>query len=134
MNRAVRDEHEQKDAPGARDAFPDSETARVALEASDVGVWSWDIKSNTVHWSANVERIHDLPAGTFRGTLASFQEGVHPEDLPEVTAAIQESLATGKPYLVIYRLSPRPDRDDRWVEAVATLIRENGEAVRLTGS
>jgi PAS domain S-box-containing protein len=136
MTDAVRDLHEPKDASGAHgagNAFPDMDSIRVALDAGRVGVWAWDIKSNIVRWSPNLECIHDLPAGSFQGAFADFQQDIHPEDQPEVMAAIQESLATGKPYHVHYRLAPRPDRDDRWVEAVASVVREGGEPVRLIG-
>jgi PAS domain S-box-containing protein len=106
----------------------------VALEAGEVGVWCWDIKSNAVRWSANLERIHRLPPGTFDGSFAVFQSDIHPEDRPEVLSEIQESIRTGKPYHVSYRLAPQPDTDDRWVEAVASVIQEDGVPVRLIGT
>ena len=95
----------------------------------EIGVWSWDIKSNIVQWSGNLEI--GLPAS---GTFASFQQGVHPEDQPEVIAAIQESLRSGKPYHVHYRLAPRSDEEDRWLEAVASVVNgEDGKPARLLG-
>ena len=48
-------------------------------------------------------------------------------------AAIQESLRTGKTYQAHYRLAPRSDEEERWVEAVASVIQENGAPVRLLG-
>jgi PAS domain S-box-containing protein len=137
MTDAVQDRHEQANASPARAAkaaaFPDLASMRVALDAGRVGVWSWDIKSNTVQWSANLEHIHDLPSGTFEGTFAAFEQDIHPEDRPEVIAAMRESLTTGKPYRVQYRLAPRPDAEDRWVEAVADVVQADGEPVRLIG-
>ena len=114
-------------------AFPDANSASIALEAGQIGVWSWDVKSNVVQWSANLERIHGLSAGGFQGTFSSFQKDIHPEDLPEVMAAIQESLRSGKPYHAHYRLAPRPDEEDRWIEAIASVVQENDTPVRLLG-
>ena len=85
--------------------FPDLESISVALEAGGVGVWSWDVRSDVVKWSANMERIHGLPAGSFDGTFSAFQKDIHPEDQPEVFAALQESVRSGKPYHVHYRLA-----------------------------
>jgi PAS domain S-box-containing protein len=134
MNPAVPAKHEQSSATGVAGAdFPDLHSMRVALDAGQIGVWSWDIKSNTVRWSENLTRIHNLPAGEFQGTFANFQQDIHPEDQPEVLAALQESLRSGKPYQVHYRLAPRSDTEDRWVEATASVISENGEPVRLLG-
>jgi len=134
MDEAVhaRREHESRAAP-AEQSFPDLESARIALEAGHIGVWTWDIKSNLVRWSGEVERIHEMPESGFEGAFATFQKDIHPEDQPEVMAAMQESLRSGKPFHAHYRLSPRADADDRWVEAIASVVQENGQAVRLVG-
>src|ERR1044072_5598484 len=121
MNDAVHDPHAP---PGSADAaqtgqseLHDLASVRIALDAGRIGVWSWDVKSNTVQWSGNVDGI---PPST--GTFAAFQQDIHPEDQPEVMAAIQESLRSGKPYHVHYRLAPRSEGDDRWFEAVASVV------------
>ena len=69
------------------------------------------------------------------GTFAGFQNDIHPEDQPEVMAAIQESLREGKPYHVHYRLAPRADEEDRWLECTASVINgEDGKPARLLGT
>src|SRR2546421_1885941 len=73
----------------AEPSFPDSDAVGIALEAGKVGVWSWDIESNAVQWSGNMEQIHGIPGGSFDGTFAGFQKDIHPEDQPEVSAAVQ---------------------------------------------
>ena len=139
MDGAVPNQREQQDAPGNKGAgasdavFPDLDLVRVALDAGQVGIWSWDVKSNAVQWSANLEAHSRRAAGSFQGNFAGFQKDIHPEDQPEVMAAIQESLRTGKTYHAHYRLAPRTDEEERWVEAVASVIQENGAPVRLTG-
>jgi len=133
MNKAVHEPHEQTSPSEAGDTgqleFPDLDSVRIALDAGRIGVWSWDLKSNTVQWSGNEDGI---PPST--GTFASFQNDIHPEDQPEVMAAIQESLRSGKPYHVHYRLAPRSEGDDRWFEAVASVVNgEDGKPARLLG-
>src|ERR1044072_7292863 len=109
MSSAVRDQHEQV-ASKAGDAgplgFPDLDSIRIALDAGEIGVGAWDLTSNRMHWSGKCD------SGLSRGAFAGFQNDIHPEDLPEVTAAIQESLREGKPYHVPYRLSPRAREED----------------------
>ena len=118
----------------AAGGVPDVKDVGIALEAGKVGVWSWDITSNAVKWSPNMEDIHGNPADGFDGTFSSFQRDVHPEDQPEVLAALQESVRTGKPYHVHYRLAPQDDKDERWVEAMASIVQENGVTVRMLGT
>src|SRR3954463_1904053 len=113
MNEAVR-QHELRDGGSS---FLDLGSMRIALEAGQVGVWSWDFKTGKIKWSAFLEQIHGLSPGSFEGTVAAFQREIHPEDQPDVLAAVQESRRTGRPYHALYRLTPRDDQDDRWVDA-----------------
>src|SRR5947209_4029725 len=141
MHEAVPDQHDHGNVSGspttkiaATQWFPDSDAIGVALEACRVGVWSWDIKSNAVKWSGNMEQIHSVPGSSFDGTFTAFQKDIHPEDQPEILAAVQESVRTGKPYHVHYRLAPQGDKEERWVEAMASVIQENGVTVRMLGT
>jgi PAS domain S-box-containing protein len=121
------------DGAHAEQLFPDLESARIALGAGHIGVWSWDIKSNTVRWSRELEQIHALPSDGFEGAFATFQQDIHPEDQPEVMTAVQESLRSGKPLHAHYRVAPRPDAEDRWVEAIASVVHHEGQPARLVG-
>ena len=114
--------------------FPIARSLRVALEAGEIGVWSWDIVSNRVTWSSNLEAIHRLPAGSFDGTFAFFENDIHPEDRADVLAAIQEALRTGTPHRMLYRLPPRPSSEECWIEIVGTVVVEDGEPVRMVGT
>jgi PAS domain S-box-containing protein len=109
------------------------ESVGIALEAGQVGLWSWDVKSDRVKWSGNLEQIHGLEPGSFDGTFAAVQKDIHPEDQPEVLTAVQESLRTGKAYHVYYRLAPQDGREERWVEALGSVVQKDGEAVELLG-
>jgi PAS domain S-box-containing protein len=139
MNDAVPRPHEHtgSGSPAGEGAavpsLPDRESIVLALEAGEVGLWSWDIKSNAVTWSGNLTQIHGVAREDFDGTFAAFQRDVHPEDQPEVRAAIQESLRSHKPYHVHYRLAPQDGKEERWVEAMASVVVQDGEAARMVG-
>src|ERR1043165_5822879 len=132
MSSAVHDQHEQiPNAPvhGSLE-FPDHDSVRIALDAGQIGVWSWDIASNAMQWSGKLDG--GLPPVA---TFTDFQDSIHPEDRPEVMAAIQESLRDGKPYHVHSRLAPRPGEDARWLKCIASVIAgKNGKPVRLLGT
>jgi two-component sensor histidine kinase len=130
-----RREQDEQATPTARaePPFPDLESAHIALDAGQIGVWAWEITSDLVRWSTTLERIHHMPAGGFDGAFATFQKDIHPEDQREVMAAVQESLRSGKAFHAHYRLSPRADSDDRWVEAIASVVEKDGRPARLVG-
>jgi PAS domain S-box-containing protein len=128
-----KDARERAVGDDAASFFPDMDVVARALEAANIGVWAWDIASNRVTWSKNLEQIHRLPSGSFDGTLSFFESDVHPDDRPTVFAAIKESLETRRPYSVMYRLPSRIDEEQRWLTASGTVIINNGTPETLFG-
>ncbi len=116
-----------------RPFFPNLESIRIALESGRIGVWSWDLRSNRVTWSSNLEEICGLPRGSFDGTFAFGEKLVHPEDSARVMAVIQETLRTHTPYSVQFRLASTSPQDERWIEASGSVVIENGAAVQMVG-
>jgi PAS domain-containing protein len=51
----------------------------LALEAAQLGAWTWDI-AGTTEWDARLEELHGLPAGGFGGTFEDWLAALHPED------------------------------------------------------
>jgi PAS domain S-box-containing protein len=125
--------HADSDGPESN-FFPDAKLVDAALESAKIGVWLWDIASNRVTWSRNLETIHRLPHGTFDGTLAFVQNDVHPDDQAQARAAIEDTLRTGTPRRMLYRLPPRADGGEYWIESMATVVMDNGRAVRMYGT
>jgi PAS domain S-box-containing protein len=113
--------------------FPDPTLICIALEAGQIGIWSWDIASRRATWSTNIEEICGLAAGALDGTKMVPDHGIHPEDRPAVIAAIQEALQTRNPRRVRYRLLPKPGTEERWIETLATVVVHDGAPVKLLG-
>jgi PAS domain S-box-containing protein len=113
--------------------FPDTGLVCIALEAGQIGVWSWDISSSKATWSSNLEDVCGLARGSLDGTRMILENDVHPDDRPAVTAAMQEALRTRTPRRVQYRLVARPGEDERWIETLATLVVTDGVPVKLLG-
>jgi PAS domain S-box-containing protein len=113
--------------------FPDPALICIALEAGQIGIWSWDIVSNQATWSSNIEDILGLAKGSLDGTTMVLENDVHPEDRPVVFAAMQEALRTRTPRRVQYRVSPKPGTDERWIETLATVVVDGGAPVKLLG-
>jgi PAS domain S-box-containing protein len=108
------------------------ERLRFALDAASMGTWDWDLATNAVEWSDNLERIHGLPPGTFDGTFASYQREIHPDDRERVLASVQRALAEGVPHDVEYRLVA-PDGAVRWCEGKGRVEYHDGHPVRMSG-
>ena len=113
--------------------FPDFATVRAALEAGQIGVWSWEVATNMVTWSSNMEAIHGLAPGTFDGTYAFFERDIHTDDRARVVEAVNEALTTGRPYWVRYRVTSRENREEHWIETSGTVTFKDGAPVRMVG-
>jgi PAS domain S-box-containing protein len=81
----------------------------------------------------NLAEVHGIKTEDWSGTFSTFQKVIHPEDQPEVIASIHKSLRNRKPYHVVYRLAPQDGQEERWIEAMASVVERNGEALRLVG-
>src|SRR5579864_3686040 len=79
------------------------ERLRFALDAADIGTWDWDLRTNRVNWSDNIDGIHGLSPGTLDHTFQSYEHEIHPEDRERVLASIQRAISDGVPYEVEYR-------------------------------
>ncbi|MEX0885203.1 MAG: PAS domain S-box protein [Phycisphaeraceae bacterium] len=109
------------------------ERLQFTLEAADVGTWEWDLLTNQVHWSDNLEAVHRLEPGTFDGTFENYLRRIHPEDAPNIRRAIQQAVAGVEPYHVEYR-ERLGDGSITWLEGKGRLVRdERGQPARLTG-
>jgi len=113
-------------------ALPDLETFRVELDAGRIGMWSWDLRSHRLIWSTKLDDVHGRAGHGRDGALS-----ISPQDIPHdgtgALAAIHQALQTHEPHRLEYRLSGRPDHDERWFEASVTVVVEDGTPVHMLG-
>jgi len=83
-----------------------------ALAASHMGVWEWDLRSDSVLWSPECYQIVGL--ADFDGRFASFATLLHPDDAERVVATVQKALADHAAYTDEFRII-RPDGQTRWL-------------------
>ena len=108
------------------------ERLRFALDAASMGTWDWDLATQNVRWSENVERLHGLPPGVFDGTFASYEREIHPDDRERVLVSARRAIEQGLPHEVEYRIVA-PDGTVRWVEGKGRVEYDRGRPVRMTG-
>jgi PAS domain S-box-containing protein len=123
----------QTSEPG-QGALPPLEAFRSALEAGQLGVWSWDLHSNRMTWSSHLESVHGPPEGKLDGTFSIVPQNLSAQKDASLLAAMQQALAGNKPCRVEYRLPGPAGRDERWIEASATVVVQDGSSVALLGT
>jgi two-component sensor histidine kinase len=130
--REIREKEERADV-SARERVADLEALRAALDAGQVGTWSWDLRSRRLTWSTNFENFQGVPPSGQGGALS-----LAPEDLPAqegagILAAMHKALRTRAPCRLEYRLPGRPGPDEHWHEASVTVVVEDGVVVQMLG-
>ncbi len=105
----------------------------VAQAAANMGDWEWDIRSGEVRWSPEVEDMHGLPRGSFRGRLEDWLETIHPDDRERALATVQDAVQNHKEYEIEYRTS-RAEGRYCWTTSRGSVEYDGaGEPVRMAG-
>lgn len=106
----------------------------LALSATKIGFWDWDVQKNRLVCSREHEELFGLASGTFAGTYESFAACVHPEDLKSMENAIHQAIAQRSDYCHENRVV-WPDGSIHWIEGKGKFFyNEAGDAVRMVGT
>jgi PAS domain S-box-containing protein len=109
------------------------EQLRLAQEASGLGVWDWDPRSDRAVWSPRHFQLFGFEPNLETFDQTKFVSLIYPEDRPIVQLAIREALQPGGELDVEYRIR-RPDGQVRWVISKGRTHCDNaGQPFRLIG-
>ncbi|MGZ3378213.1 MAG: sensor histidine kinase [Phenylobacterium sp.] len=103
----------------------------VAVDATGLGFWEWDVEAGALSWSDRNKALFGLdPAAEV--TLERYLELVHPEDLPQVTAAYEaaRSQPHGGDYSLEHRVV-RPDGETVWIQSTGRVSTDDEGQPRL---
>ena len=105
----------------------------LAQRAANIGSWDWDIRTNALHWSEQIEPMFGFARGEFGATYEAFFERIHPDDRQMVTASVRTCIEEGKDYAIEFRIVWL-DGTVRWVAETGNVFRdETGKATRMLG-
>ncbi|MDD2777036.1 MAG: ATP-binding protein [Gallionella sp.] len=109
------------------------ERLSVANRAGVIGVWDWDITSNSIVWDEVMYRLYGMRAEDFDGAYQAWVSAIHPEDRVQTETAIQAALRGEREYDPEFRVV-WPDGSIRYIKSASrTQFDEHGKAVRMTG-
>jgi len=112
-------------------ALRDSEESlRLALDATRLGLWTWDVETDHVSWNDHMFRL----CGTDKPVTPRDYIGlVHPDDREAVEQGIRRSLESGVFESFEHRLL-RPDGAVRWAISFGRMIHDaQGKLLKVIG-
>ena len=106
----------------------------VANLAGGVGVWDWNIATDTLLWDDNMYRQYGITENTFGGAYVSWKKGIHPDDRERCEQEAQMALRGEKEFNTNFRVV-WPDGSIHHLRAMAYVKRDDsGLALRMIGT
>jgi PAS domain S-box-containing protein len=90
------------------------EHLRLAIAASSIATWEWDIKNDRLAWSSNFYSLFHLRPTDIVNSLDEYLNLVMKEDQPHFRESLQTSLHKNKTYQLEHRIVVE-NNDIRWV-------------------
>ena len=102
VSKTIRDVSEQK---AAVMALSDAQVRlALATQAAGVGLWDWDINSNTLHWDDVMFSLYGVPRESLALAYDTWKTLVHPDDLEATECSIGASIEAREPLDVSFRI------------------------------
>ena len=109
------------------------ERLRRALTESEVGIWDWDLQSDRLYWSPDVEVLFGLTPGSFPGTYAAYIGLIYALDRGSVLMQIEHSLHDQATLNIRHRVV-WTDHSIHWLAWTGRIHRNaDGVATRVLG-
>lgn len=107
----------------------------LALTASKMETWEWEIEAGTISWSSGIEAMFGMERGQFDGKYETYLSLVHPQDRPNIQQSVERALSDDSYSYVIEHRFLVKDGEIRWLEGRGKVYRDwNGKPIRMVGT
>jgi PAS domain S-box-containing protein len=105
----------------------------LALAASNMGSWDWDLVKSDWMWDEGQHRIFGVEPGSFNVTPEHVRMLVHPDDWENFSSNMDRMFKQGGAYETEFRVR-RPDGEIRWcLGTAAATVDTQGKVIRVSG-
>jgi PAS domain S-box-containing protein len=108
------------------------ERLSLALQASSMGLWEWDVQTHELYWSDEQKKLFGLQPEQ-EITYDVYISMIHPDDRRMSEEIISRHLKTGGMYEFEHR-TVWPDGSVHWILGKGRAYLENGRPVRMLGT
>jgi PAS domain S-box-containing protein len=112
------------------------ERLHLALEASDLGLWDWNIRNGKIYRDWRWRKMLGYAEYEVEESHQAFEQLVHPEDWPAVSSALNAHLqGTSPAYEVEFRMRCSSG-EWKWIQSRGQIFErdERGKPLRMTGT
>lgn len=115
-------------------AFQNSQQRlELAQRVGKIGTFEWNIQTNELNWTAELEALYGIAPGSFSGKYDSWLQAMHPDDRFGVDKAIWQAVSNGTELDIEFRIL-LPDANVRWMAVRSRILAdEAGKPVGMIG-
>lgn len=111
-----------------------NERLREALNATEIGVWEWDIESGAIWLSESLIDVFELSKKKLPISYKSMMKLLKLDDKKLVTEKIKGWLQTDKKHVIEHRIK-KTDGSIRWIEVTGKVLRDKrGNPLKMVGT
>ncbi|MCC5634677.1 PAS domain S-box protein [Nostoc sp. CHAB 5844] len=112
------------------------ERLQLALEASDLGLWDWNLSSGKVYLDWRLKKMLGYEENDIADNFQAIEQIIYPEDLPAVTSALKVHLQGAS---AVYETECRmrcADGEWKWIHCHGKVVEWDnwGQPLRMTGT
>jgi PAS domain S-box-containing protein len=108
---------------------------RLALTSTQVGLWSWDIESDSMFWSPQVDEYLGVPVAAGRKTFRGLLPLIHPDDRDAVASAARQVMEPFRTDMFVEHRVKRSDEVVVWCVWIGHIVRDHaGKALHVLGT
>jgi PAS domain S-box-containing protein len=110
-----------------------NERFAIAADSAGIGIWEFDVVSNSLAWDERMYRIYGLAHGPDTAPYLLWANSLHPDDRVRCEAQIVAAIRGEGEFDTEFRIV-RPNGEVRHVKAASrTLYAADGSALKMTG-
>jgi len=99
-----------------------TERLELATRSARIGIWDWDVVSNTLGWDKLMYELYGVKQAEFGGVYEAWRSALHPDDMTHADEAMQLALRGEKTYDAEFRA--------QWKDGTIHHIQAHGIVVR----
>lgn len=104
-----------------------------AQKAGKIGAFEWNVDTNKILWTTELENIYGLGPGEYKGTFTEWLKFVHPEDKRTTVKAVLRINSQGREFNHEFRIISRQGAV-RWILARGKIVKDGkGNNIKFIG-
>jgi PAS domain S-box-containing protein len=110
------------------------ERLELAQQAGKIGTFEWNVRSNQVTWSAELEALYGLAPGSFHNCYEAWIQTLHPDDRARIEQEFWQAIEACQGIDTEFRIFWK-NGESRWIAVKSSLFHDQttGKAMRMIG-